>query len=81
VVRMYIVWIVVLMGFFVRNLMFYLHIYYTAAVGVSCGVLVSLFCNPWRRCVDVLVVGVGMKYYSLSHCLSPMWRVQQYSPS
>jgi hypothetical protein len=48
-------------GIFVRNLMFYLHIYRVAAVGGWCGVFVSPFCNPWCRCVDVLVVGVGMK--------------------
>jgi hypothetical protein len=37
-------------GIFVRNLMFYLHIYRVAAVGGWCGVFLSPFCNPWRRC-------------------------------
>jgi hypothetical protein len=37
VVRMYIVWFVVPMGFFVRKLMFYLHVYRVAAVGVGIG--------------------------------------------
>jgi hypothetical protein len=35
-----------------------------AAVGGWYRVFVSPFCNPWRRCVDVLVVGVGMKEIS-----------------
>jgi hypothetical protein len=54
-------------GTFVTNLMFYLHIYRVAAVGVWCGVFVSPFCNPWRRCVDVLVVGVCMKYRTVCY--------------